>query len=209
MTRTCALHVLAALLVPWAAAHPAHSAIRLASSGLRLRDGAAALGATLSLRGGGAVPGVEWSQRQGSLMVKVEIPAGASFDDLHLAGDDDVIEWADDKVSLSLGLYGKLDKDSLAKKHCGRHVTLNANKVDQVGWPTLTKGPKPGNVKVDWASWKDEDEGVFSARACCSRALRANLSCARTCAHHAPARACARAHRSVAVRTKSLASWPL
>ena len=23
----------------------------------------------------------------------------------------------------------------------------------------VTKGPKPGNVKVDWASWKDEDEG--------------------------------------------------
>jgi hypothetical protein len=165
-----ALHVLAALLVPWAAAHPAHSAIRLASSGLRLRDGAAAHGATLSLRGGGAVPGVEWSQRQGSLMVKVEIPAGASFDDLHLAGDDDVIEWADDKVSLSLGLYGKLDKDSLAKKHCGRHVTLNAKKLDQAWWPKLTKGPKPGNVKVDWASWKDEDEGVLSARACCTAA---------------------------------------
>lgn len=85
-------------------------------------------------------------------------PAGASLDALRLAGDDDVIEWADDAVSLSLDLYAKLDKGSLARTDGGRQVTLNVKKADPAWWPKLTKGPKPGNVKVDWASWKDEDE---------------------------------------------------
>jgi len=173
IARTSRCLCAALLLVPWAAAHPANAALRLAASGLRLRDGAAAHGGaalSLGLRGGGAVPGVTWSQRQDSLMVKVEIPAGASLDALRLAGDDDVIEWADDAVSLSLDLYAKLDKGSLARTDGGRQVTLNVKKADPAWWPKLTKGPKPGNVKVDWASWKDEDEGAFlgpgPARAC-------------------------------------------
>ena len=138
--------------------------MNIASYGLRLREGSKAqyvtLPATLSLRGGGEVPGVSWSQRQDSLMLRVEIPAGASHEGLHVAGDGDLVEWTDDKVSLSLGLYAGLDPGSLVKTDGGRQVTLSAKKVTPEWWPKLTKGPKPGNVKVDWASWKDEDEGA-------------------------------------------------
>ena len=94
-------------------------------------------------------------------MIKVDIPAGASLDHLAVGGDGDVIVWPDDKVSLSLGLYDKLDQSSVVKVDSGRQVTLNAKKATPEWWPKLTKGPKPGNVKVDWASWKDEDEGTL------------------------------------------------
>ena len=113
---------------------------------------------TLMLRGGGQVPAVAWSQRQDSLMLKVDIPAGASHEHLTVAGDGNVVEWADDKVSLRLELYASLDKDTIAKIDGGRQITLNAKKATAEWWPKLTAGPKPGNVKVDWASWKDEDE---------------------------------------------------
>lgn len=93
-------------------------------------------------------------------MIKVDIPAGASLDHLAVGGDGDVIVWPDDKVSLSLGLYDKLDQSSVVKVDSGRQVTLNAKKATPEWWPKLTKGPKPGNVKVDWASWKDEDEDL-------------------------------------------------
>ena len=64
-----------------AAAHPVNSAIWFASAGLRLRGRMDASLAhtsfqTLNLRGGGEVPGVHWSQRQDTVMIKVEIPAG-------------------------------------------------------------------------------------------------------------------------------------
>ena len=135
-------------------AHPTNSALLLASRGMRLRE-------SLSLRGGGEVPGVQWSQRQDSLMIKVEVPAGASLDHLTVSGDGDVLEWADEKVTLNLGLYGKLDQSSVVKVDAGRQVTLNAKKATPEWWPKLTKGPKPTNVKVDWASWKDQDEGIY------------------------------------------------
>lgn len=91
-------------------------------------------------------------------MIKVEVPAGASLDHLTIAGDGDIVEWADEKVTLNLGLYDKLDQSTVVKVDAGRQVTLNAKKATPEWWPKLTKGPKPCNVKVDWASWKDEDE---------------------------------------------------
>mmetsp|Transcript_95782 Transcript_95782/g.154495 ORF Transcript_95782/g.154495 Transcript_95782/m.154495 type:complete len:159 (-) Transcript_95782:1061-1537(-) len=149
---------LAVLLLPCLcfSAHPTNSALLLASRGMRLRE-------SLSLRGGGEVPGVQWSQRQDSLMIKVEVPAGASLDHLTVSGDGDVLEWADEKVTLNLGLYGKLDQSSVVKVDAGRQVTLNAKKATPEWWPKLTQGPKPTNVKVDWASWKDEDEDAEGA----------------------------------------------
>ena len=97
-------------------------------------------------------------------MIKVEVPAGASLDHLTVSGDGDVLEWADEKVTLNLGLYGKLDQSSVVKVDAGRQVTLNAKKATPEWWPKLTQGPKPTNVKVDWASWKDEDEGKCFSR---------------------------------------------
>lgn len=51
----------------------------------------------------------------------------------------------------------------LEPRRSGRVVTVTANKAAEEWWDKLTDGPKPHNVKVDWASWKDEDEGVRSA----------------------------------------------
>jgi len=147
-----------------AAIHPANSAIRLAAEGLRLRGCAfaqqhALVLETLMLRGGGeVVPAVAWSQRQDSLLLTVDIPAGASLDGLAVGSDGNLLEWADDKVALNLELYGSLDQGSVVKTDAGRQVTLSAKKTAPEWWPKLTKGPKPGNVKIDWASWKDEDE---------------------------------------------------
>ena len=151
-----------------AAIHPANSAIRLAAEGLRLRGCAfaqqhALVLETLMLRGGGeVVPAVAWSQRQDSLLLKVDIPAGASLDGLAVGSDGNLLEWEDDKVALNLELYGSLDQGSVVKTDAGRQVTLSAKKTAPEWWPKLTKGPKPGNVKIDWASWKDEDEGELS-----------------------------------------------
>ena len=42
----------------------------------------------------------------------------------------------------------------------GRQIKINVEKAQKAWWPRLTSGPKPANVKIDWATWKDEDEGV-------------------------------------------------
>lgn len=156
-----------AVLIVWLCcfAHSGVSALWREASGLRLRPGkhdpCGRSFQLLSLRGGGAaVPGVSWSQRQDSLMLKVEIPAGASLESLNLAGDGGVLEWNDDQATLSLTFHDKLDLNTMTKRDHGGHVTIDAKKVEPSWWPKLTSGPKPGNVKVDWASWIDEDEGA-------------------------------------------------
>lgn len=37
-------------------------------------------------------------------------------------------------------------------------MTIQAKKKEGKWWDKLTSGPKPINVKVDWNTWKDEDE---------------------------------------------------
>jgi len=49
----------------------------------------------------------------------------------------------------------------LEPRRSGRVVTVTANKAAEEWWDKLTDGPRPHNVKVDWASWKDEDEGAL------------------------------------------------
>ena len=39
-------------------------------------------------------------------------------------------------------------------------VTVTAKKAVEGWWDKVTSGPKQHNVKIDWASWKDEDEGT-------------------------------------------------
>ena len=156
-----------ALLVSLASLCDAHPATSLLARGSfpRLREGrsdrdALPFRAIQTLRGGSGapVPGVSWSQRQDSLMLKVDIPAGASLDNLNLAGDGGALEWNDDHAHLKVDFFAKLDHSTVTKSDHGGHVTFNAKKVEPAWWPKLTSGPKPGNVKVDWASWVDEDE---------------------------------------------------
>lgn len=40
----------------------------------------------------------------------------------------------------------------------GREVTIHAKKKEDKWWDKLQSGAKLSNVKVDWNSWKDEDE---------------------------------------------------
>ncbi|EKX38752.1 HSP90 co-chaperone p23 [Guillardia theta CCMP2712] len=115
----------------------------------------------LRLRGGaeGHVPGVAWSQRQNTLLFKVDVPhdAASVVDDLKLSGNK--LTWQGELVNLNLELYGSVDENSINKKFDGgRIVTVVATKSTKEWWPRLTSGPKPANVKVDWATWQDDAE---------------------------------------------------
>ena len=126
--------LLAALMPLGVLSHPAASVLSRGASGLRLRAGkhdACGSLQALSLRGGGvAVPGVSWSQRADSLMLKVEIPAGSSLENLNLAGDGDVLEWKDEKAELNLALHDKLDHNTLTKSNHGGWLRLLSNVHD-------------------------------------------------------------------------------
>jgi len=49
----------------------------------------------------------------------------------------------------------------------GREVTIHAKKKEDKWWDKLQSGAKLSNVKVDWNSWKDEDEREASSASSC------------------------------------------
>eukprot|EP00287_Rhodomonas_sp_CCMP768_P012771 CAMPEP_0196724486 /NCGR_PEP_ID=MMETSP1091-20130531/6312_1 /TAXON_ID=302021 /ORGANISM="Rhodomonas sp., Strain CCMP768" /LENGTH=131 /DNA_ID=CAMNT_0042066607 /DNA_START=189 /DNA_END=581 /DNA_ORIENTATION=+ len=112
----------------------------------------------MTLRGGGmVVPGISWSQREETLLLKIEIPSGASADGLTV--NEKSVEWKEGDVNLDLELFAAVDTASATKKSDGGRVcTLELKKADGEWWPKLSSGKTPKNVKVDWATWKDEDE---------------------------------------------------
>jgi hypothetical protein len=72
----------------------------------------------MTLRGGGAVvPGIAWSQREKTLLLKVDIPPGVPIENLKVT--EKTVEWKEGDVSLDLELYEKIDVDSVVKKSDG------------------------------------------------------------------------------------------
>jgi len=60
---------------------------------------------------------------------------------------------------LDLELCGKVEGDKAVKAFDGGRICqVKIDKATAEWWPKLTSGPKPTNVKIDWDTWKDEDE---------------------------------------------------
>jgi hypothetical protein len=141
---------------------------------------------TLVLRGGDGqpghkvVPGVAWSQQAESVLLKVDMPPGIhSTEGLKIS--DTHITWKEGDVDLDVGFFAEVKGDSasifcdgyvcfplLSHYHTlsdfgfftsGRQIKIILSKKEKSWWPRLTSGPRPANVKVDWATWKDENEG--------------------------------------------------
>jgi len=115
---------------------------------------------SMRLRGGGApvVPGVAWSQREPTLLLKVDMPAGVSSPDALTVNEQSLL-WKEGDVCLDMELFDKVDTDSVVKKSDGGRIcTIEAKKAKKDWWPKLTSGKTPKNVRVDWGTWQDEDE---------------------------------------------------
>ncbi|KAJ1484020.1 HSP20-like chaperone [Baffinella frigidus] len=115
----------------------------------------------LELRGGDGVhlPIVAWSQRQETLTLKIDVPVGVTCSADNVKVEEQAVRWHEEKVGLDLELWGKLDVSSaIVRSDGGRVVTVTAKKATEGWWDKVSSGPKSHNVKIDWASWKDEDE---------------------------------------------------
>ena len=85
-------------------------AVRLRAAGMAL-----CTAPVLELRGGGGVhlPTVAWSQRQNTLMLKIEVPAGGKCSADNIKVGEQSVAWHEAEIGLDLSLFQKLDEASI------------------------------------------------------------------------------------------------
>ena len=66
-----------------------------------------------AVAGGVHLPTVAWSQRQNTLMLKIEVPAGVKCSADNIKVGEQSVAWHEAEIGLDLSLFQKLDEASI------------------------------------------------------------------------------------------------
>uniref|UniRef100_A0A7S0J1N2 CS domain-containing protein n=2 Tax=Calcidiscus leptoporus TaxID=127549 RepID=A0A7S0J1N2_9EUKA len=115
------------------------------------------------IEGGTIIPTgvrVQWSERQDRISLQIEVtepeePSVSISDDgvvlISLISDEQ-------QLTVRLQLLREVDASKTRWSASGRGLGFDIYKLGVGRWGRLVKGVAPANVKVDWASYVDEEE---------------------------------------------------
>lgn len=115
----------------------------------------------------GLKPTVLWAQKGKDLVLTIEAKyvAPSTLKDVLVITEESlaftgVNAQTQEKYDFSIDLFGRVDPSKTRTMPGDFKILLHLTKTEDKKWPSLTKGPKPFFVKVDFSRFEDSDEDM-------------------------------------------------